>query len=191
MLLYWIEEDRLAGGSCPFPEDLPRLQRRGFDTLVSLLEDPRQCAYDPEEAKTRFQWVNVPMADHRTPDVTQLLAVHERLTADPPPRRILVHCYAGIGRTGLVALSYLMARGLPEAEAARRVDGWTEAPSRGRSRPAERRSGAFSVSSWPAGPPPRKPNIGHDTMQRIGSRHGRRVARSYRRGLGQLSWRGL
>lgn len=124
MLFYWIEEDRLAGGSCPLPEDLPRLHEQGFDTIISLLADPRQRSYDLEEAKARFRRFNVPMADHQTPDLEQLLEVHEALPARGT-HQTLVHCYAGIGRTGLVALSYLMAHGLPEAQATRRVDSWT------------------------------------------------------------------
>ncbi len=121
---YWIAPGRIAGGSCPRTEDLPRLLEQGFERILSLLEDPRQSRYDPEEARARFEWFNVAMKDHRTPDVTQLLKVHERLL-DDPSRPALVHCYAGIGRTGLVALSYLLANGLTEAEATRRVDGWT------------------------------------------------------------------
>ena len=121
---YWIEPGRLAGGSCPRPEDFASLQEQGFERILSLLEDPRQAAYDPEDARARFEWFNVPMTDHRTPDLAQLLEVHKRLRAHPS-RPALVHCYAGIGRTGLVALSYLMANGLSEAEAIRRVDDWT------------------------------------------------------------------
>ena len=121
---YWIEPDRLAGGSCPGPDDWPGLQDQGFERIFSLLEDPRQAAYDPAEVKARFEWVCVPMTDHRPPDLAQLLEVHELLRAHPS-RPALVHCYAGIGRTGLVALSHLMAKGLPEAEATRQVDAWT------------------------------------------------------------------
>jgi hypothetical protein len=125
MLFYWIEENRLAGGSCPLPRDLPRLQQQGFSTIVSLLADPRQQAYLEEEARALFRWFNVPMADHHTPDVEQLLSVHGALAPEAVDALTLVHCYAGIGRTGLVALSDLMAHGLSEAEATRRVDGWT------------------------------------------------------------------
>ena len=121
---YWIEPGRLAGGSCPASEDLPRLREAGFERILSLLEDERQLRYDPEEAQTQFEWYNVPMTDHWTPDIEQLLEVHRR-HQEAPSRPLLVHCYAGIGRTGLVALSYLMTQGLPEAEAARRVDEWT------------------------------------------------------------------
>ena len=121
---YWIEPGLLAGGSCPQSDDLPDLHDEGFERILSLLEDPRQAAYDLEEAKARFEWFNVPMTDHRTPDVAQLLEVHERLRTHPS-RPALVHCYAGIGRTGIMAMSYLMSKGLSEAESTRRVDAWT------------------------------------------------------------------
>jgi protein-tyrosine phosphatase len=64
------------------------------------------------------------MKDHATPEVTQLLEVHERLQ-ETPSSPALVHCFAGIGRTGLVAVSHLVTKGLSETEAIEQVDAWT------------------------------------------------------------------
>jgi protein tyrosine phosphatase len=130
------------------------LQEEGFERILSLLEDSRQYAYDPKAAKGRFAWFNVPMRDHATPDLAQLFEVHGRLQ-EAPSSPVLVHCYAGIGRTGLVAVSYLMTKGLSKTEAIQRVDAWTgdafswEVRSR---REAIHRLLQEFLDRWPASP---------------------------------------
>lgn len=123
---YWIEEGRLAGGSCPSPEDLIRLGGEGFDAVISLLDDPRQSAYAPSEAAERLAWYAVPLRDHATPRLGQLVSFYDVLWSLPKDARVLVHCYAGIGRTGIVAASYLVWRSDSVDDALDRVDAWTD-----------------------------------------------------------------
>jgi hypothetical protein len=122
---YSIEKGRLVGGSCPTPGDLKRLKREGFHAIISLLEEENQYAYSPAEAGRDFLWRNVPMRDHATPTLDQLMGFYDTLGELPESARVYVHCLAGIGRTGTVAASYLALRGWDLEEAYRQVNAWT------------------------------------------------------------------
>lgn len=66
------------------------------------------------------------MRDHATPALGQLVAFYEILWSLPRTARVYVHCLGGIGRTGTVAASYLVWRGVPLEEALKKVSGWTD-----------------------------------------------------------------
>ncbi len=114
----------MAGGSCPDGRDFHNLKGE-FDTLISLLDDERQYLYSPDEASALFRWHNVPMRDHATPSLGQLAELYDILWSLPESSKTLVHCLAGIGRTGTVAASYLVLKGLDVDEALERVAAWT------------------------------------------------------------------
>lgn len=124
-LRYWIEEGRLAGGSCPNAEDLPGLEEE-FDAVISLVEDDRQYMYSPEDVRDGVRWINVPMTDHTTPSLGQLAEFYETFWGLPGTAKVFVHCLGGIGRTGTVAASYLMWRGRSLEAAFEQVDKWTQ-----------------------------------------------------------------
>jgi protein-tyrosine phosphatase len=60
---------------------------------------------------------------------------------------VLIHCGAGIGRTGMVAIAVLMVMGVPRAEAERRVRAAGSRPERLPQEAALRRLEEFLVSS--------------------------------------------
>jgi atypical dual specificity phosphatase len=112
----WIEKPLLAAMALPeSEEDLEWLRRHGIDILISLTEDP-----------LRRDWVNnagilmvhEPVDDMNAPTQVQLdRCVSAIVRAHERNMGVVVHCGAGLGRTGVVIAAYLVHRGKSAHEA--------------------------------------------------------------------------
>jgi protein-tyrosine phosphatase len=123
----WVLPKLLAGFAMPglgggLPEELARLRRLGVRCLVSL--NPEAEDFGPECAAAGLAWEYFPITEF---DVPQDEAAFDRLVQRLLMRLALqqavgVHCYAGIGRSGLL-LACLLGRHLhlPAAEAIQRL----------------------------------------------------------------------
>ena len=131
---WWIHEPNLLGSSNPTDADLEQLQRDGFRVLVSLLHEEKQPPrYDLERAKVLgLVRHNIPVDDFCAPTVDQLEQFVKLLANLPPGAKAIVHCQAGIGRTGTFAAAYWLERGRTVSEAIAHVrrarPGAVEAP---------------------------------------------------------------
>ncbi|HEX7044591.1 MAG TPA: protein-tyrosine phosphatase family protein [Burkholderiales bacterium] len=87
--------------------------------LISLLCEERQPPrYRLEHARTLgFVRYNLPVPDFQAPTLDQLARFLGILHALPPGARTVLHCEAGIGRTGTFAAAWRIARGEPAADA--------------------------------------------------------------------------
>jgi atypical dual specificity phosphatase len=130
----WVVPGRLAGLSQPglgeardsrrrgLAAQLAELRALGLDCLVSLTDSAED--FGPACAAAGLAWEYFPIPEFDVPEdepafhrlVQRLLA---RLAAG---QAVAVHCYAGVGRTGLL-LACLLGRldGLPGEEAIRRL----------------------------------------------------------------------
>ncbi|HEY9527529.1 MAG TPA: hypothetical protein VIR02_10620 [Anaerolineales bacterium] len=135
---YWVEPGRLLAGEYParFEEELTRkrldaLIEAGFDTFIDLtnvnemvpyqnilLEQAR--AYNVEAVYYRF-----PIGDFGLPTPERmndiLNTIEERLQAG---RRIYLHCWGGIGRTGTTVGCYLVRQGKTAEQALEQLSAW-------------------------------------------------------------------
>lgn len=135
---YWVEPGRLLAGEYPgtFEEELTRqrldaLIEARFDTFIDLtkpnetvpytsilLEEAR--VYDVQAAHQRF-----PIGDFGLPTPNLMNAIldriEERLEAR---RRIYLHCWGGIGRTGMTVGCYLVRQGKTANEALDQLSTW-------------------------------------------------------------------
>ncbi len=134
-LLWWVIPGVLAGMPMPFvhPErrmacgatlsefhdELPGLYSAGVRAVVSLLNIPSDA---PVYESAGFKFLCLPLPDGGAPTKGQV-AEFVRFVAEQRAelRPVAVHCEAGLGRTGTMLATYLIAQGELAGEAIRRV----------------------------------------------------------------------
>ena len=106
----WLVPDRIAGAPHP---DLHGgltalagfLRERGVGGIVTLYDRP----LEPDPESLGFHYLFVETADFRPPpDLPRILGFID--TEISQGRAVLVHCYAGIGRTGTVLAAWLLGQ---------------------------------------------------------------------------------
>lgn len=107
----------------------------GFDIIVSLLipqeEQEMDLTLEGEYARQQhMKFASFPIVDRSVPESrTSILKLIEQLEADlMEGKKINIHCRQGIGRSSLIAVSLLIARGVPTAEALERVSAARHSP---------------------------------------------------------------
>ncbi|HEX3034255.1 MAG TPA: dual specificity protein phosphatase family protein [Thermodesulfobacteriota bacterium] len=111
----WIVTNKLAGmerpGSiCSLEEDLQFLKNVGINIIINLEEYVQN--YEEFDVK------HIPIKDFKAPKLTDIEEFVELVENNiRKGKKIVVHCYAGMGRTNLMLASYLVYLGLNPDEA--------------------------------------------------------------------------
>lgn len=123
MSSWWIDEPLILGSSNPTMGQLERLHQKGFRSVISLLnEDEQSPEYDVEEVKAMgFERYSIPLRDFSAPELDDFKAFLEAVHRALKNGKVLVHCQAGLGRTGTMAAAYWIDKGLSVNEAVKKV----------------------------------------------------------------------
>ncbi len=122
----WIEPGILAASGIPIsPDDIRSLRDQGIRAILTLTEHP---ITNFSGLSTGFfssldiVYKHVPVVDQCAPEssaTAQILQFIHEMQAQQRP--VLVHCHAGIGRTGTILYLYYLDQGLSLDEAKARI----------------------------------------------------------------------
>ncbi|MDB5082992.1 MAG: hypothetical protein JWP00_4916 [Chloroflexi bacterium] len=150
---YWVNPDFLAGeypGSrheSESREKLRNLLQSGVNFFLDLTEEvernvslkPYQAFLMEEAAKSgrKVEYRRIPIRDVEVPDQATMTKILDTLDAAlAAGKKVYVHCWGGIGRTGTVVGCYMVRHGMAGEAAIRKIaelrkgtpDEWKTAP---------------------------------------------------------------
>lgn len=161
---YWVEPGRLLAGEYPgqYTSETTRqridaLLEAGFDTFIDLTRPNETLPYyrilleEAELYEVQVERHNFPIGDFGLPTLEGMRSILDTIDAAlQNGRKIYLHCWGGIGRTGTTVGCYLVRRGMTGEEALSQLAEWwqTVPKSRIHQRSPETPEQAQFIRKW-------------------------------------------
>ncbi|MBI3151574.1 MAG: dual specificity protein phosphatase family protein [Chloroflexi bacterium] len=134
---YWVEEKRFLAGEYPGSHNLETMRRRmnafleaGINTFVDLTQSHELLSYESilkEQAHNydvNASYYRYAIRDHGIPSRETMAAILDTIDdAIQKGAGVYVHCWGGVGRTGVAVACYLIRHGSSPQQALERVHG--------------------------------------------------------------------
>ena len=135
---YWVEPDRLLAGEYPgrYGDELTRKRidafiEEGFNVFIDLTKPNELSPYSPilfEQSKIydlEVKHYRFPIGDFGLPTPDLMKSILDTIDAElQAGKKIYLHCWGGIGRTGTTVGCYLVRRGKTWNEALHQLAAW-------------------------------------------------------------------
>jgi hypothetical protein len=157
---YWVVPGRLLAGEYPgsAADDAERAKLKlfheaGIDCFVDLTEEG-EYALAPYAATASqggsIEYRRLPIPDFGCPTLDEMRSILNTIDgAIARGKKVYVHCYGGIGRTGTVVGGYLVRHGLQPRDALEAIARWREGTPDGHRRSPENEAQEAFMLGWP------------------------------------------
>ncbi len=139
---YWVIPGQFLAGEYPAAPSFPKLTNQrldaflhaGFSLFVDLTDPGETVPYEPvlKESAIRIgvqvEHLRFPVGDFGLPTAEGMKAALDAIDgALASGRRVYLHCYGGIGRTGTTVGCYLVRHGHSGEQALAKLEAWWQA----------------------------------------------------------------
>lgn len=117
---YWLVENRIFAGPYPYNPGgrqpllfLENLFELGIDSFIDLTEEDELTHYSRLlETHLKINYARFAIEDYSVPSTDQMRQILDHINSElEQGRKIYLHCFGGVGRTGTVAGCYLAENG--------------------------------------------------------------------------------